>query len=274
MKRTRDSFAVCVALLCLLLVLPAFGDADAEAGRKTAAQWQDAVVTLQFVIKTSMSYSGEEGFKRESKSEATGAVIDPSGLVVTSLSVTSPTDVFSSMMPDSSEGKVDFSSELVDMKILLPDGQELPAKIVLRDKDLDLAFIRPKQKPAKPLAAIDLTKAAKPALLDQVIILHRLGTVASRSLAACTDRIQSVVEKPRTFYIPGVASMGASLGAPVFAMDSGPIGLLLLRTLPTKSADMSLFSGLSGMGLAYIVLPATDILEAAKQAPQSAEEAK
>ena len=145
---------------------------------------------------------------------------------------------------------------------------------MLRDKDLDLAFIRPKQKPAKPLAAIDFTKAAKPALLDQVIILHRLGTVASRSLAACMDRVQSIVEKPRTFYIPGVASMGASLGAPIFAMDSGPIGLLLLRTLQTKSADMSLFSGLSGMGLTYMVLPAADILEAAKQAPQSAEEAK
>jgi len=68
--------------------------------------------------------------------------------------------------------------------------------------------------------------------------------------------------------------MAASLGAPVFATDSSPIGLLLLRMLQTKSADMSFFSGLSGMGLTYIVLPAADILEAAKQAPQSAEEAK
>ena len=266
---------VCIALLlCSLPVPPAFSDAEAEAGRKTAAQWQDTVVTLQLVIKTSMSHGGEEGMKRESKSEATGAVIDPSGLIVTSLSVTSPTDVFSSMMSSDSESKLDFSSELVDIKILLPDGRELPAKIVLRDKDLDLAFIRPKQKPAKPLVAIDFTKATKPGLLDQAITLYRLGTVASRSLAACPDRIQAIVEKPRTFYIPGAASMAASLGAPVFAADSSPIGLLLLRTIQTKSADMSFFSGLSGMGLTYIVLPAADILEAAKQAPQSAEEAK
>ena len=39
-------------------------------------------------------------------------------------------------------------TEVNDIKILLEDGAEVPAEIVLRDKDLDLAFIRPKAKPA------------------------------------------------------------------------------------------------------------------------------
>lgn len=252
-------------LLSLSLVLPAWGDEEAQAGRQIINKWQDTVVTVQLVIKTSMAFGGEEGSKRESKAEATGTVIDPSGLVVTSLSATSPEEVLGSMIP----GQMDVSSEITDMKILLSDGKELPAKIVLRDRDLDLAFIRPTEKPTKPLTAIDLSKATKLALLDQTVTLYRLGTVASRAVAACFDRVQSIVEKPRTFYVPGLASMGASLGAPVFAMDTNVSGLLLLRTLPTGMSDEGgVFSGMSGMGMMYIVLPAADILEAAKQAPK------
>ena len=48
------------------------------------------------------------------------------------------------------------------MKILLDDGTEVPAEIVLRDKDLDLAFIRPKAKPASPMTSVDLTKSGPP----------------------------------------------------------------------------------------------------------------
>lgn len=257
---------VTVALAVTLAALAgcaALADATAEAGRKTAAKWGDAVVTLQLVIKTSMSYEGESD-KRESKVEATGVVIDPTGLTVTSLSATSPEDAFSGMYDE--EDGISITTEVTDVKVLLGDGTELPARVVLRDKDLDLAFVRLKEKPAKPLAYLDLSKTAKPTILDEMVILHRMGTVASRVLAACTDRVQAVVEKPRRFYIPGMLSMGVSLGAPAFAVDGDPIGILLLRTSTTSSDDMSYFSGISSMGMTYIILPATDISEVAKQA--------
>ena len=260
-------------LICFLLSLPAFGDDVAQSGRQIAAKWQDAVVTVQLVIKSGMSYEGGEGQKRESKTEATGTVIDASGLTVISLAATNPSEFFEEMMAsEDSEFKMNFSSEVTDVKILLPDGQELPANIVLRDKDFDLAFVRPKEKPAKTLAYVDFTKAVKPGLLDQTVTLYRLGTVASRSIAGCVDRIQSVVEKPRTYYVPGANSESASLGAPVFAIDGNPIGVLLVRTRRTgPSEESSWFSGMSGMGLTYMVLPAADVLEAAKQAPETAE---
>lgn len=261
--RSSKLVVVLIAVSILLGAIPAVGDATAEAGRKVAAKWGDAVVTLQLVVKTSMSYEGE-GDKRESKVEATGAAIDPSGLVVTSLSATSPEDALSGMF--GGEDGMSISSEVTDVKVLLGDGTELPAKVVLRDKDLDLAFVRLKDKPAKPLAYLDLSKASKPSMLDETIVLYRLGTVASRVLAATTDRVQAVVEKPRTFYIPGMVTMGASLGAPVFAVDGSPVGLLLLRTVATSMDDMSFLSGMSGMGMTYIVLPAGDVLEVAKQA--------
>ncbi len=273
MPRIRKLLPTCcfAALLSFCFMQGAWCDEEAQAGRQIINKWQDAVVTVRLVTKTSMAFGGEESSKRESKTEATGAVIDPSGLTVMSLSATSPEEILQNMMPQDGGGfKV--SSEITDVKLILSDGRELPAKIVLRDRDLDLAFIRPTEKPSEPLAAVDLTKATKPELLDQVITLHRLGTVASRAVAACVDRIQSIVKKPRTFYVPGTGAMGATLGAPVFAMDTSPVGLLLLRTLPSGlSSNVSWLSSTSSMGMMYIVLPAEDVLEVAKQAPKVAE---
>ena len=250
--------------ILLLLVAQAFGDQDAQAGRQIVAKWQDAVVTVQLVLKTSMSFEGEQAQNQEEKSETIGTVIDPSGLVVVSLSALNPAEAWQRMMPNEN---VKVSSDVTDVKLILPDGKEMPASVVLRDKDLDLAFIRTKDKPAKPLSTVDFKTAAKPELMDQAIILYRLGTVGSRALAACTDRVQSVIEKPRILYALGLQAMGASLGAPVFAMDSNPIGLLLLRTSPGGMASgAGMFGGIGGTGLMYVVLPASDVVDAARQA--------
>jgi len=72
------------------------------------------------------------------------------------------------------------------------------------------------------------------------------------------------VEKPRTFYAVGIPMMAVSLGSPVFAPDASPIGLVLLRSLPVGSDVTG--SGMSSRGSMYIVLPASDVMEAAKQA--------
>ena len=37
----------------------------------------------------------------------------------------------------------------------LADGTELPAKVVIKDKDLNLALVAPVAKPAQPLVALD-----------------------------------------------------------------------------------------------------------------------
>lgn len=259
-----------LAALIGVAALPCSADDIADAGRLTVNKWQDAVVTVQLVTKTTMSAPGHDAQKKEDKVDATGTIIDPSGLTVVSLSAISPADVVSRMfireMPD-----VKISSDITDLKLILADGQTLPGAVVLRDKDLDLAFIRPKQKPAAPLTAVDLSKSAKPGLLDHAMIMYRLGTVGGRSLAASVDRVQSIIEKPRTFYSLGVAAMGAPLGAPVFAMDSNCVGILLLRVLATGVSDsMPMSSGIGGSGIMYVVLPAEDVAEAAKQAPLTA----
>ncbi|MDH7482745.1 MAG: serine protease [Armatimonadota bacterium] len=274
MQTQRFGFAVGVSLLCVLCSLfsPAILAADeaAQAGKDIIAKYGDAIVTLQLVVKTEMSMEGEEASKEENKAEATGVIIDPSGLTVASLSAVDPSEMMSKMM-SSSEYNLKISSEVTDLKIRLADGTEIPAKIALRDKDLDLAFIRPIQKPTKPLNVLDLSKQAKPALLDQAIMLSRLGMIANRTIAASVERIQAIVEKPRTFYITGMSVGDLNLGGPVFALDGNVIGLLIMRILPQRAGGETSFSmfSMNDMPIMPMILPASDILAAAKQVPES-----
>lgn len=252
-------------LLALILIATiARADDSAVAGRQVLKNHQDAVVTVKLVVNMSMSFGGRDQ-QNESKTEAIGTVIDPSGLTVISLSTIDPSAMFKGRRNMPAEFKID--AEVKDVKIAQPDGTDIAAEIVLRDKDLDVAFLRPTEKPAKPLAAIDLTKAGKPQVLDEVICLNRLGKVANRVVAVSIERIDALVERPRPFYVlsPGGSS---GVGSPVFALSGNPLGIILIRNAggDEEANAATMFSGPSSIGILPVIVPAGDLLEDAKQA--------
>jgi len=257
--------ALAIALLGVLL-LPASGptwaDDSADRGRALLGKWRSSIITVQMVTAVSM---GQGSQKMEEKGEATGTVIDPSGLVVLSLTSSDPSSAFEGMMPDG----FSMETEVTDVKIRLPDGDELPAEIVLRDKDLDLVFVRPNEKPGEPLQAVDLADSARLRVLDEVVILNRLGSLANWTTSAKLERVQAVVGKPRTYYVLGEE---IALGAPVFALDGKIVGIMTLRTAVGRPSMGGLLRGMSGLGMMPVVLPAEDIAEVAEQVPKSGEE--
>lgn len=228
----------------------AFATELAEKGRAIFNKNQHAVVTVEVVLKLS---SGANS--REFKQDITGTVVDPSGLTVVALSASDPTELSRRMRPDS---KLD--SEVSDVKILLEDSTELPSEIVLRDKDLDLAFIRPKTKPAAPLSYVDLGKSAPAQPLDEVIALNRLNRAASRAYSASLEHICAVVQKPRTFYIPDSTMTATMSGSPAFMLDGNLLGIFVMRAVGPGSGNAEVTS---------IILPAEDILKGASQAPEA-----
>ena len=248
-------------------------DDAAKSGRAVLAKCQDAVITVRLAIKQSMSMGGRDS-KSESKIETTGTIIDPSGLTVVSLTTTDPgnamKEAYARAMTarggDASQLK--FDSEVSDVKIVLADGTEIAADVVLRDKDLDLAYLRPSDKPAKPLPFVDLARDGKPQVLDEVVVVNRLNKAANRVPAVSIGRIEAIVEKPRTFYVLGEATWGYSLGAPVFSLDGKLIGIIFLRSAKAQVDQTSgfMFSSLSQYGMMPIVLPSSDIVDGAKQA--------
>src|SRR5579859_489228 len=168
-----------------------------DKGRDVFKKYRHSVVTVQIVVKTKFSMGGMGGPGNESRQDVTGTIIDPSGLTVLSLSATDPGQMVQSVMSGMSDddSKFKLETELSDVKILLEDGTEVPAEVVLRDKDLDLAFVRPKAKITAELTPLDLGNSAKVEMLDQVIAPNRLGNAAGRAYAASVERISAIVER-------------------------------------------------------------------------------
>ena len=215
----------------------------------------NASVRCVALLACALAASAQEG-------TIVGTVLDPSGLTVLALSACDPTEMYQRMMGDDfARNRVE--TEITDMKILLDDGTELPAEVVLRDKDLDLAFIRPKTKPASPMACVDLTKTSPAQVLDQVVTLNRLNSAAGRAYSASVERISAVIQKPRTFYIPDSTMTTTGLGCPAFAPDGKIVGLVVMRAVSGKGGSSRNYR----QNLTTIILRAEDILKAARQAP-------
>ena len=269
MPRKRPGAAALVVFCAVVLgAVSSAGDEVAERGREIFEKHKNAVVTVQLTIKQSFSMPGRSSQSSESKSEANGTVLTPEGLTVVSLSETDPSSVMESMMagsPRMNGFKVD--SVVQDVRILRANGEEVPAEVILRDKELDMAFIRPLERPETAFEYIDFSEVGEPRLLDQVISISILGKVARRAHSASVERIDAIVSKPRTFYIPGRDPTNTNLGSPAFTLDGQPIGVFLIRVIKdTSGGGRGAFGGFSD-NLTTVLLPGIDILEAAEQAP-------
>jgi S1-C subfamily serine protease len=271
MRKATVTLAVLAAIGLAAPSTPVAAQDSRAAARDLVKKWQEAVVNVRVVLKTRMSMGGREMQASDDPVDTVGTVIDPSGLTVLSLGALNPGAMMSKLMGSMGGGggqpSVEITTEPTDVKIRLSSGRELAAKIVLRDEDLDLAFLRPTTKPETPLVALDLNDAAKPALLDQVLVLSRLGRVGGWTAGAAFHDIGAIIEKPRTFYVLAGASSG--MGTPAFLPNGRVVGLLTLRQVEAGRASMaSMLGGSESMGMLGVILPAADVLEIAKQAPE------
>jgi hypothetical protein len=99
--------------------------------------------------------------------------------------------------------------------------------------------------------------------------LNRLNRAAGRAYAASVERIDAVIQKPRTFYIPESGASSASLGSPAFALNGNIVGLFVMRAVSAgESSGRNMRENMT-----VILLPAQDILKGAKQAPEAKTEA-
>lgn len=265
----RTNIAVS-ALACVVCVSAAGRAQESRAAaRDLVNKWQDAIVNVRVVVKMRMSMGGREMQSNDDTIEAVGTVIEPGGLTVVSLSSINPGPMMTKLMSNGSGGgqSVEIVSEPSDLKIRLADGRELPSTIALRDEDLNLAFIRPINAPAKPLVAVNLAEAAQPALLDQVVVFGRLGRVGGWAPSAALRDIGGIVVKPRTFYV--LAGESAGIGTPAFLPNGKIVGILTVRQVTNdRSSAFAAMSGPEGLGLLPVILPADDVLDIAKQATE------
>lgn len=252
-----------------LLASPAWAQSPEErvAARDAVGKNGDAIVTVMATLKARMTREGRDNPAPDQAVRASATVIDPSGLTVVALSAIDPGNVINKT-PAVTQGNMTFTTELVDVKMRLADGKEIPARVVLRDSDLDLLFVKPTTAPAAPMAAVQ-SNAPSLAIMDAVVVVQRLGELTGWKPSAAFGAVEVVVEKPRTFYIIATLTSGSSTGAAVFDARGLFAGIVTLRA--SDDSKTNALNGLQGnalqtLGLMPVVVPAADIREVAKQA--------
>lgn len=230
--------------------------AAVQTARKLYEDRQGAVVAVTAVIKVQVSVSGGGNQAQEQTAEMMGTVINDQGLTVVNYSTL---DV-SSQVRSQLKGKlppgmkVDIKAEFKEVKIVTSDGDEVPGDVVMKDPDLDLAFIKPDPNSDEfkntKFAPIHLVlPPAEPAILDEVILLDRRGKEVNRRPTVSFARIVGIQTKPRTYYLLD----SQNSGTPVFDLQGNLLGIFARRMF-------------EGAATSTIVLPVKDVADIAKQA--------
>ncbi len=190
---------------------------------------------------------------QEKKLEALGTIIADDGLTVLSLNTVDPTSNLLSRLrsPDASV-QVNYTEVLILMK----DGREIPAKFLLKDIDLDLAFVLPISESQEVNDGVSFSKvpqkinaSEKPLqVLDEVVSISKLGRNLYRQSTLRRGWVNAVIEKPRKYYV--IENIG--LGTPIFSQSGNWLGVVVYKM------DRGRPSGI-------VTLPTEDILEIAEQ---------
>ena len=256
----------------LLLATPALaanGELKAAAQRLSDAH-KDSIVWLSVIAKTSMTTDGDapaqikaalQAQDKETKSEATGTVVDASGLIVTSLAAIDKGSVVDGKTVNTPMGPIKLRSttEIKEVKIIMPDGTEIPGDLVMKDADLGLGFVKvrsdSKEAQGVTFHSINLNDSAPGAMLDDCIGLGRLDENLNREPSIITSEISGITTKPRTFY----RVMTDATGCPIFLSTGKLLGISVMRQ-PRGDIDGG------AMQISPVVLPAADVAKVAEQA--------
>jgi S1-C subfamily serine protease len=245
----------------LLLAAPYAVAADGPLKDKAlalSASNKDSVLFLSAVVEIEVTAGDSPAKKEERKVEMLGTVIGADGLIVVPLSTLDVASTIDGRTVNTQQGPMKLSAKgtTKEVKILMPDGSEVAAKVAFKDPDLDLAFIRPEKPDAVKLTPVNTAENAPLTLLEDVIILGRLGKDLNREPVVLTNEVISLITKPRTFAKVG----GQSLGMPVFNKDGKFLGIGINRFSAKGDSDSQ------GPMPSNVVLPAADLLESAAQA--------
>jgi hypothetical protein len=140
----------------------------------------------------------------------------------------------------------------------MPDGSEIPAVVVFKDRDLNLAYLRPEPgaeeaKDAK-FVPIVLAETQKLGVLDEVVVLSRLDKAMGRTASVECDYVRAVLEKPRAYYSIHLSTTGL----PVFGNSGNFAGLITTRF--GSAGDNG------GISMSPVVLPAAEVVKSIQQA--------
>ena len=239
--------AVIAFSLTAFLALAKKGADPIKTWRTLLKERSECVTWVSATVKVEISSGGRSYPPQEQKLEALGTVLSNDGLVALSLTKVDPTaSILSRVRGGGASVNVNYS----EVNILMQDGSEVPAKLILKDSDLDLAFLLPlKDKEKIVFQPVPKShKKTKPQPLDEVASLGKLSRNLYRQSTLMRGWVNAVIEKPRKYYVID----RLSAGTPVFDASGNWLGI-------------GVYKMVSGKPTQIVTLPAEDVLEIAEQ---------
>lgn len=222
----------------------------------------DALVSVSFVLK-----DGDD----ETQSECYGLLVDHSGIVVCPNSrLGGKSQAISQMMAAMQQ---DISIEVRDIKVVIGnDGDEVPAELISRDGELDLAWLKLSTPPPADAAVADLKDLTTPKLGQRLFALARAGRFLGRPALLVSTQLGGFVKTPRRLLLCTLRFNEP--GVPVFDAQGHFVGMTVLQIPEVDLAGgpdiamMNLSQQLQTAGM--MVLPGDTIAQATTQALQAA----
>jgi hypothetical protein len=212
-----------------------------------------SVVRLKYILKVKTPKQGDQS----AESEAVGLMIDPGGLLLVS---NARLGGLSAAARKVASG---FSASASDLKVLIGDDTEgLPAQLIARDSELDLAWVQIKDAAGKTFASVDLAAEAQPFPGDTLLLLERTSNFLGRGVFADDLHAVGTTDRPRNLLL--VTGLGNSSVAPVFSVGGQFVGVTVNQfpDEPESRMHVGVTPGL--------VLPVHDLSLATKRARDQA----
>lgn len=252
--------SVCVCLTAGTLM----AQEDAAAARKTLKTYEKGIITLSAVLKFELKAAGASMPSLERKTSCIAAIIDADGLAVTALKNINPHG-----QAQAGGRKIQLDSQVQEVKYRLADGTEVPARVVLKDEDLDLAFLAPleplDEETKSKIAAVPLADAAPaPEVLDIIQLIGRAGEDLNFAATLQLGRIAATISQPRTCYMGTIGISGA------LAFNSQ--GKLLGIFCQCVNNDTGSSNTIKQLGSKNLILPVAELARLVPQAKEQIDE--
>ncbi len=234
-----------------------------------------SVVAIKFVLKMEFGGFGDD----ENEQEVSGLMIDPSGLVLVS---NMQFGGFLGMMQQYSGGS-NLHASIKPEKIRVLVGEDtvgVDAKLIARDTELDLAWVKIEKAPDQPYEAVDFVASVAVSVGQLLYTVSHADKFFDRTPVVGELRIAGLAKKPRALLLPGGGGGGAGMmgmggmGSAVFTSAGEPVGVLVMQMPSREDGDGGrndmfgmMFSGGSG-GVA--VLPGAEVAAATERALKTA----
>jgi hypothetical protein len=242
--------------LAISPTLWALPDTEGAAGRVILRRYADAVVAVKATLNMKMTVGGREMPPTDTKIDVNGTVIAPTGLTVTSLSAIDTKTIFENMRAQMSSGGMTVElgqTEFKGLRLWLADGTEVPAKVVWKDADRDLALLAPAAAHGRTFAYVNLNDAPEAAtVLGNYYHLSRLNETIQRAPVIRPSTVNGILERPRRLLLISTDGYADTLGCPVFDTQGRVLGICLRYLV-------------NGLPKGTVVVPAADVAEIAGQ---------